>query len=794
LRDHLRVHPALAKKPGLVSFSEIIRYLEVYRVALENCPARLVLFTLPQGITFASRDINRIAEHAVRQATIGRDVYLHIHLHDLPEGETPRRGSIETVRAAIGILSDIDCVGPGRKKPVNTLCGSFNDAAWILDQFTTLYKPLRPSLVVRSGYGLCPALRFREPLVIAGPNDRKRLDDLGRRFHTALHAIASGRGWTGAVDFCDLAKVLRFPGVVNWKDPAQPQPVTMVYDAPARFDPSELEEILPVVRGRYVTGDSAETRSEGVVLTTASITADPNVEIPPFFLDALRETNPKFGPTWDNARPDLDDQSCSGYDMALAGLGVGFDLTDQQIAELIVVHRREFAGEKKDRHGSELVKYLERTIAKARAGKQSSARAEENWAASEKDLAGSDAHRRAPGADAQIPGGGADTGVMERARDVVELPSAIAPDSGATPPFEKFELLCGADRRFRPTWDHRRADLKDQSQPGYDQMLANAAAKAHWADSEIVSLIIANRRKFGVEPEADQDYCRKTVARARELAEPIVLDQQLAKLVEPGNTEPVVAGDLPMVATADRGGVEPVIAKRVVSDSTEEAVNADDDTAGPSPPPEGAVRKPNSEADVKRAAILKLLSARFKVPIGRIVRYTGEPTLYRLETGLGDVQLGGVAGLINQSKLRISIADATGRYLPQIDSETWPSVAQALLDACESVDRGQDATLRGTMSEWLRAYLSEKSIHVTLEKADEGREPFMDNGAVVIFSGDFKRWLQIRQNERVTQGRLTADLRAFGAEPGVYRAVIHGKPTTRSAWRLPHGPWIPTGG
>jgi hypothetical protein len=62
---------------------------------------------------------------------------------------------------------------------------------------------------------------------------------------------------------------------------------------------------------------------------------------------------------------------------------------------------------------------------------------------------------------------------------------------------------------------------------------------------------------------------------------------------------------------------------------------------------------------------------------------------------------------------------------------------------------------------------------------------------VVIFSGDLKYWLRVRQNERVTQGTLTADLRAFGAKPETFKLVNQGGDTTRSGWRLPAGPWIP---
>jgi hypothetical protein len=726
--------------------------LSLYKVALEEGRGRLALFTLPEALTFVSADINKIADYAVNQSRAGKEVYLHIHLHDLPEGEIPRRGSLDTVSTAIGVFSDIDCVGPGRKKPANTLCGSVNDATWVLDRFTELYKPLHSSLVVRSGYGLYAGLLFREPLIINGPNDRKRLQDLSRRVHGALHGIACGQGWTGAVDFCDPAKVLRFPGVVNWKDPAHPRPVTLVWEAPVRFDPTDLEEVLPCVDGREAATDGAA--GEYVLPDIGEIVIDTTVEIPPMFLEALRATHAKLGPTWDNTRMDLKDQSCSGYDLALAAIAVECGLTDQQIADILVAHRNKFRGAKQDRRGHHYVKYLRATIVKARSGKKSSVSAEQEWATLEEQLGSTEEHQADIQTDLVEADQNTSTAQAQRHTPFEDL--ALNPED--PPPFEKFESLCGTDRKLRHTWDHRRPDLPDQSQATYDQELANIAAKANWTDTEIASLIGANRRKHGVDSKMGQEYYADTIARARKVAEPSVLDQQLAGFLN---------------AAPDQGA----------RDSGSTAAARD--------PKDGAMAPGDSTAPMRRAAILRVLSARFKVPLKRIVRFTGEPALYRLETELGDVQLGGVAGLINQSKLRISIADATGRYLPQIDPDVWPSTAQCLLDACESVDRGQDATLRGTMSEWLRAYLTEKSIHATLEEADEGREPFLDNGTVVIFAADLKRWLQLRQNERVAQGRLTADLRAFGAEPDVFKAVIGGRPTTRSAWRLPQGPWIP---
>lgn len=357
-------------------------------------------------------------------------------------------------------------------------------------------------------------------------------------------------------------------------------------------------------------------------------------------------------------------------------------------------------------------------------------------------------------------------------------------DPKAIPPFEKFDLLCEVEAKFRLSWEHKRGDFDDQSASAYDQSLANLAAMARWNDQEIANLLIAHRRKHSADLKLRQDYFDRTIAAARQAAEPMILDQRIMELVNDGASGESSA---PTTSANDDDFTPPE------SVAGEQKQEPQDPQAGPAGDGHGAggIQQDQAHSSARRGALLVALSARFKVPIKRIVKYTGEPTQYRLETAMGNVQLGGVAGLINQSKLRVSIADATGRYLPPIDPEKWPSTAQALLDASEVVDRGEDATLHGTISEWLRAYLAEKSIHPTLEEADEGREPFLDSGDVIIFSGDLKRWLQVRQNERVSQGKLTADLRAFGAKPEVFKLVNQSGETTRSGWRLPAGPWIP---
>jgi hypothetical protein len=189
----------------------------------------------------------------------------------------------------------------------------------------------------------------------------------------------------------------------------------------------------------------------------------------------------------------------------------------------------------------------------------------------------------------------------------------------------------------------------------------------------------------------------------------------------------------------------------------------------------------------RRDEILGVLSRTTKIPLTRVVKYSGDDPRYRLETQLGNIQLGNVNGLIAQNKLRSSIAAATGKYLRHFEADEWPPIAQLLLEACEEVERGQDATLAGMMSVWLRAYLRDKPPHETLEEADEGREPFQQGDGVFVFADNLRQWLGVQQGERLPRNVLTADLRAFGAKPEQFELDVKGKRTTRSAWRIPAG-------
>jgi hypothetical protein len=370
--------PERADERRLTRPDEIETFLRLYDDALEICNAKIGLFSLPGAATFASRDQAALTRRAAALSSAQKQVYFHIHLHDLPEGGAAHRGSVDSMRAAIGLFADIDARGPGRKKPAETLCPSVHDAIALVEEFNRQFRPLRTSLIIRSGHGCYPVILLKEPLLVTERKHRELLESLSRRFHHALHQIATRRGWSGAVDYCDVARVLRLPGCTNWKDLNNPKPVYITHCDEARFNLGELEDLLPQVTAtnrpaNLSNAGFCQERRPDVALKLTG-------EVPEELLTALTANVPLFAATWDHRRIDLKDQSCSGYDMALAAIAIASGLTDQQVADLIVLSRHRFPRAKHARNGVAYQKYLERTIAKARERKAASSQSAERLA------------------------------------------------------------------------------------------------------------------------------------------------------------------------------------------------------------------------------------------------------------------------------------------------------------------------------------------------------------------------------------------------------------------------------
>ena len=85
-------------------------------------------------------------------------------------------------------------------------------------------------------------------------------------------------------------------------------------------------------------------------------------------LSALLANDRKFRASWDHRRPDLADQSLSTYDLSLASIAVSAAWSDQEIADLVVAHRRMHGGADDLRKALRRDYTIDRVIVPARRG------------------------------------------------------------------------------------------------------------------------------------------------------------------------------------------------------------------------------------------------------------------------------------------------------------------------------------------------------------------------------------------------------------------------------------------
>jgi len=359
----------------------------------------------------------------------------------------------------------------------------------------------------------------------------------------------------------------------------------------------------------------------------------------------------------------------------------------------------------------------------------------------------------------------------------------------AEPPPRKFRVLIEGEPRFAEAWEHRRSDFQDQSPSVYDMSLAYYAAVCGWSDQEIVDLLIAHRRKHGADLKLRHDYYSLTISKARKSAAEYWKDEDPDDFFDTTPVEETFPSEVPINLN-----LKDTEAAHMNSNPGEERHGPDGsvtETTAKQEPPSGEEKTNNAgkQSDSDKPALLALLTNKLRIQIVRVIKFSGDSPQYRIETPQGGAQLGDVDGLINQRKLRKSLAEVTGRLMRHFESEKWPRIAQLLLDCCEIIDRGEDATLRGMLFHQLQTYLSEHPPRPTIQDGDAGREPFVDKGRVHIYLQSFRDWLRISLSEHIPQNTLTADLRAIGAAPEKFHVEIDGENTSRSAWVLPIGPW-----
>ena len=308
---------------------------------------RLLLWTLPEKKSHWFQNIEGAIKFAESREG---DLYVGVGLSGEDYGPTRRCPSSE-VAGIVGLWADFDLRSDAH--PNAALPTTVEDALKLLP------RELPPTFIILTGNGVHAWWLFREPLIFESDEERGDTGNLALRWQSFFRLSAAAHGW--AFDrLGDLARVLRIPGTQNCKDRANPKPVEIYLQTDRRYNPSDLAEYL---EDQGIPDPEEQERSAQAwneKFANKHLAIDPSAIVPADLLDRHMGADPRFRKTWLRQREDLKDQSQSGYDLALANFGSEAGLSEEQVVELIIHHRRIHNQRPRTR-----LEYFQRTIAKA---------------------------------------------------------------------------------------------------------------------------------------------------------------------------------------------------------------------------------------------------------------------------------------------------------------------------------------------------------------------------------------------------------------------------------------------
>ena len=314
-------------------------------------------------------------------------------------------------------------------------------------------------------------------------------------------------------------------------------------------------------------------------------------------------------------------------------------------------------------------------------------------------------------------------------RNVPNLNWAFDLRADAEPPATKFLLLCEIDTTFRLSWEHARQDLADQSASSYDMSLATRAMAAGWTGQEIVNLLIAHRRKHGVDTKLRTDYYASTLN----------------------------------VAASGK--------------SEEERKQAIEGLAAGKPLPESVRDDP--------AEVLAILSSQLGVSVTKLVRFRSEGNSYQIEINGRTINVTGIEDFDSQCRFRRMVLDHTDVRIPVFKADAWHTFLQQLFLAVENVDV-VDGTNKGAFETWLDNFLSDGiAKEEEWQKAALQYRPFVLDGQTYLVGEGFRRYLVGTFQERLTTQQLTVQLTKLGHHYEKKNVGTgKGGRTQRGVWRL----------
>lgn len=159
-----------------------------------------------QTAFFSSDELAEAEKYALKKAETC-DVYVGVALvrDDIASG----RGKAEDVVALPGFWLDVDLGSTGHK---GTQYPPDQKNAWAIVKMF----PVKPSLVVHSGYGLHVYWLFEHLLVLDTPERREKAAALSKKFQKKMQDLFAAQGYK-IDNTSDLPRVLRVVGTINHK-------------------------------------------------------------------------------------------------------------------------------------------------------------------------------------------------------------------------------------------------------------------------------------------------------------------------------------------------------------------------------------------------------------------------------------------------------------------------------------------------------------------------------------------------------------------------------------------------
>lgn len=237
-------------------------------------------------------------------------------------------GDEQNISCLTSIWCDVDIKKKQRKNAAKLYFETSHEAcSWMMNDL-----PLKPSILVWSGYGWHAYWVLKEPFVI---NNDEDLKDAKQLVCGWSRYVASRT--TNEIDIVNLTGVLRVPDTFNCKSEDSTPVVTVRY-------PESLDEIQTYNASEfwdYVDLFPVQLKidSERIDRYSKDIALTPHANAPREKFSWLLKDNPKFKKTWERCRTDLKDPSSSGYCQSLADIAVAAGWQDQEIVNLIVEWR-----------------------------------------------------------------------------------------------------------------------------------------------------------------------------------------------------------------------------------------------------------------------------------------------------------------------------------------------------------------------------------------------------------------------------------------------------------------------